>query len=1428
MKQKYILISVVALMALSGCLRDKLATMHNEIDSFTSTKVEPLYKQLENVQASVSSLQETEALISATVGELQQSYNAMTENMSAMDKSIDALMESTVKEKEELEKGMKTLREDISKSLLVTEAALKELQEKSDQFSPRIDELQKFLDEGMTDVWGQFQQTADILAGIQESIDITRTSITNLEQTIGSRIDALKSSLSAELAGKMEEIERQYKALLQQTKDEILLEADKRVDQSIDASKEKILGWVNKELLVNYYTQAQIDARLAILEQVDNEHKEDLVVLRQKLEEAKVKIIGAIDEAIKKAQIDKKIADAIAKVKVEINVLEYESNVLVREISALAARILSLEDQVKQMENERDLLIETDAQISGYIEELKGTLEGLKKNISEVSDNTDILKDTLEAHRNAIGAVQRVITLMEARLSSLEESKNQIKTRADSLSDAVDLLKSYLEDEIEDYRTWAEGSFVTLTEYKKTTDLIANIQASIKGLNDDIATLKSDVEKTLGSKEQDLLDAISKAETRITNAFTQLLSKQLSDLEKSITGDTGWVVTTALAPYMTAADFNAKLSALQKAYQDADAVHEAQIKKAQEELKDYSDNLKNKCNECIKDALKEGGVITETITSKINDYKKAFDTKFSEIESAIETLTTRLGTLEGRISSLEEQCNTLSDNLQSLKDLQEAVQECLKKVNAAVGDTTNYKSDIMTDLNALAKKDEELSKKISDLESFIKSTEAGGFKETVDGWFNESITNYYKVTEIDELLIEIGASLQALQGKITALGGRLDALDETIAQLRVAIAAVQTDFVTLLEGYAHSLKSYIDGEFSEIDSKFNDYYTKAQTYSKDEVDNLLKSYYNKQELEAYVTGEIEKLGDVAEKSDIENDIDKLKTEFNKYYTEEIEKAITVHEGLMTKEISDAISKLRGGYNGTLQGMADTLSKISVRLDSIANVIQSVNYIPEYNDNSTSVQILDDGYSAKLRYQIIKKGEFDPSKYKYSLSVMTVSYPEGKRTVTLKEVKEGISVSLEPQKEKMPPVLDVNITEGLPEGFFNGTEEASVSLTIAGDKTNISTKYAPLFVPLLLLDRNVLEFTYRDSRPDSSQVVKLTCYKSWTVTSDVAWLSACKADNTAITGGDGDMDVHINVGRNDDATREGHLTFYCADYKSTKVLTVTQKARPAQTLVMTPKSPQTISDEGETLWITVESSDGENDWTYKLDEKSSKYFSIDDTKILSEGKLGVIAPKSYAQERYAYIDFISYDGTVYSYEVKQKEGKFRSDLPEGGKTIEDGEIEIIIDNDVEGYPKMYMSGQVMIGSRTIEQFIEDQDEPLKTIVQAGIKFFKIDDWDNTISVTYTDKNGGTQAFPQTFANAIDTRDYPNGVTTQIEVINPGLLSFSQWLLQQEGISKGQVVSVNIFFHIATEEGVLYTSEMKFNIIGGTVLWTADIK
>ena len=284
-------------------------------------------------------------VLGARLDKLEQSVPTIEEQISSIQESINALEEVDSKLKESikaLEASDKATAEEI--------AALKDADK---AIEAKIEELKKYVD--------------DVLKSTKDWVSATFATLEQLN-ALSSEVTALKSLVDANKA-----------------------EATANLATAITNLETSLKSWVGEQLS-NYYTIAEIDAKIAELQKAitdgDSALQQQLNDLKSQLETAKAELTEAYKKAIKEAietnngVIDQKIASEIAAVNKRID----------EEVAAINAKIAAIEARLDELEDKVDDLVDKitgNLSISFDIEEDAALIAGSTVKVNYTITNSD-------------------------------------------------------------------------------------------------------------------------------------------------------------------------------------------------------------------------------------------------------------------------------------------------------------------------------------------------------------------------------------------------------------------------------------------------------------------------------------------------------------------------------------------------------------------------------------------------------------------------------------------------------------------------------------------------------------------------------------------------------------------------------------------------------------------------------------------------------------------------------------------------------------------------------------------------------------------------------------------------------------------------------------------------------------------------------
>lgn len=1192
LRKFFIILSSVLLVA--GCYKPEIDALKRQMDEFKKTSIDPLETQLKNVQQSVSTLEQAHASLQKTVDGLKEAQTDLQKQLDKANADLEEVKKAQTEGIDELREQLEELKSELEGKLDLVETAISSLEEKNEALENRINEINDFLNKNLDDVWTEFAKTADIIAGIDADLEILRNSIISLDETLSARIEDVRSGLEGDIADAVERITAEYQAAITQAKVDILSEVDEHITAEIEASKEKILGWINDELLVNYYTAKQVDEMIALLEAADQEISEDIETLRQELDDATKTLEEAIKKAIKDARIDEKIAEAIAKIAPDIEKLKQDVATCLADIASLNTRVATLEQQAGKMEIAIEALQDMDIELQNYITALQQTRDQLKQDLEKAQKDIETMQGDIEQNRIAIGVINDNIKVIDASLEELREADSKINGRIDQLAQAINEIRSSIDGKIADLKTWADQTFVTKQQWDETDALVKKIEQNVTNLGTRLTEVEKDLNEKLGNIDSNLRSALEKAEKDITEAYTKEIQEKVDALDKSMRN---WVSSEIEKIDKKADDLKAEIDRVEKEYKEADAVHTADIKKLQEDLAALQGKIESTCKQCIADAIANGGVIDSHITSRLNAfYQSEIKPKFDQYDADIATLQEFMTETAPKLAVYEEQFGKLREEVTNLHKIDSTLNAWIRKIVGTVPE--DYKSTIMDDLKALQDRDKGLNGLIDEIKEGL--THEGKYGTTIQGWIDASLANYYTQQQIDDTLRAVNGAIDDLRTSLSALDGRVSDLETLTGEggaIELAISKCKTDCEALLEKYYTK---------AEIESEFENYYKKSETYTKSEINAELDKYMLATAVDKTIDSLWRFVNDsLATKKALEEQFKQIKSELSEGYINYIKQALE-NGGLIDLAIQSYINDVKGGYEHDMKYLADQVSALLAKVKDLENQIQSVIYIPDDEAQGRAYMhfefdqidrdiIHKENASATMRFRINSNKEgFNKDDYTYvANAIITRTKAAGDNLqldITSSTYENGI-ISFEISGAK------------LEDDFYLGKVGASVSINVleSEGKTNISTEYIPLYPnndgePRPEISLNPYQVYFTDFRASTTSIlVDVNCDGNWSF-SVPDWVSTDIPENPK-----GSRRVAINVLQNDnlfiaetkDTIRTANVIFRSGNTE--KILLVKQKNRPAQGLTVQPTLNISSFDTGR-HYIPVATDDGLYDWS----------------------------------------------------------------------------------------------------------------------------------------------------------------------------------------------------------------------------------------
>ena len=301
---------------LTACVSNKsFDETINDIKEQEATRIASINEQISSINSSLSSLSSTDANLKALIEELERAKEALSVAIKDNDTKIDSVKKGLEQEasatKQDLLDQLNVLKAELQSKLDAINLVLDNLKEKDAELEEQIKTLSNYVNTELknTKDWAQatfstleqYNAMVEEIAGIKADIDAVNKSIKELETRIDEKIAADIAEAVSALEGKIQKL---------------LDDVYAKIAESVEDLKK----WVNTQL-TSYYTIAEIDEKVKVLEKAikegDDASAAEIKKLKEELEDQKTTITEAYKAAIAEAistnngVIDGKIQEAV-------------------------------------------------------------------------------------------------------------------------------------------------------------------------------------------------------------------------------------------------------------------------------------------------------------------------------------------------------------------------------------------------------------------------------------------------------------------------------------------------------------------------------------------------------------------------------------------------------------------------------------------------------------------------------------------------------------------------------------------------------------------------------------------------------------------------------------------------------------------------------------------------------------------------------------------------------------------------------------------------------------------------------------------------------------------------------------------------------------------------------------------------------------
>ena len=445
--------------------------------------------------------------------------------------------------------------------------------------------------------------------------------------------------------------------------------------------------------------------------------------------------------------------------------------------------------------------------------------------------------------------------------------------------------------------------------------------------------------------------------------------------------------------------------------------------------------------------------------------------------------------LKGDISSTEtelkgEIATAKANVIAQLEAVKEELEKELAQINATIA--------------TLQAKDTELEGKITELKTYV-DTELG---KTTD-WVSATFATLEQYNALVSEVATIKEQIKAINESITNLETKLTTkINEDIAAAVSALNAdIQQKVKEITEAYTAAVKTAKEEVTAAYTAAIQTAINALDASLKAWVGEALSNYYTIAEVEAKITALQTSMteGDEALQEELKGLKSQLETtaaEITTAYKKAIEEAINTNNGVIDTKIANEIATVNQRITGEVATINAKIAEIESRLDNVeAKIaellarIQSVSYIPTYDDGKATV--VSDGTTSQVTLDF----EVSPKDAVVELAKVWQSAVSVKAIYTQTRAVSFIDMPIVKfESDAVNGVISITASaENLSADFFASTQSASARLSISDGNNTLTSEYIPMVAKIQTTSSNVIVFK------DGS--VKNICLANWDTDKD---------------------------------------------------------------------------------------------------------------------------------------------------------------------------------------------------------------------------------------------------------------------------------------------------------------------------------------
>ena len=482
--------------------------------------------------------------------------------------------------------------------------------------------------------------------------------------------------------------------------------------------------------------------------------------------------------------------------------------------------------------------------------------------------------------------------------------------------------------------------------------------------------------------------------------------------------------------------------------------------------------------------------------SAINTTLNNLDTMDKELKGYIDALTATANNLQEQINTTNTKIDEVEEALKN--EISSAKTEVLSQLATAKAELEAELVKINNTIATLQEKDKELDNKITELRSYVDNE-----LTSTENWVNATFATLEQYNALVSEIATIKEQIKAINQSITELETRLNTKIAT--DIATAVSNLNADIQQKVKDITDAYTSAIKGAKEEITSAYTtaiqNAITALDSALKTWVGEQLSGYYTIAEIDAKITALQNSIKDgddalLAQLNLLKESLQTMKTEITEAYKKAIADAINTNNGVIDTKIANEIATVNqritsevATINAKITEIENRLNNIEAKLEDLLARIQSISYIPTYEDGKATVKYADGVSSVTLDFEISPKDAVAElaKVWQQAISVKAI-YTQTRAVLFVDMPIMGFEVDV------TNGVISVTASgENLSDDFFNGAQTASARLAISDGNSSVTSEYIPMIVTTTTPSADIIAF--KDIN------VKNICVANWDSNND---------------------------------------------------------------------------------------------------------------------------------------------------------------------------------------------------------------------------------------------------------------------------------------------------------------------------------------